>query len=147
VLTVETLVILPVLLIITIAIIEFGIVLSVGQAVNQAAIQGAREAAKGATTPEVRAVVEQVLSGYSITLDSDEASLIIEDPPATDTVPDPLELDCDPPALSLAGTNVRVTVCVSPQAAVPITGQLESFGLSFFGRMLTKSAVAQRECL
>jgi Flp pilus assembly protein TadG len=127
VLTVETLVILPILLIITIAIIEFGIVVSVGQAVNQAAIQGAREAAKGATTAEVKAVVEQVLSGYNITLDGIEATLIVDE--FTD----------------VHGTKSRVTVSVSPQAAVPITGQLESFGLSFFGRLLTKSAVAQLE--
>jgi Flp pilus assembly protein TadG len=144
ILSTEALFIIPALLLISIGIVEFGILLSVQQAVAHAAIEAAKEAGKGATIDDLEPIVEESLTAFNITIGS-EASILLEDPEAM-TIDQAGTLDCDPPASpTVADGNVRVTVCVA-STNTPVVGQLESLGFSgLVGKILTKSAVVKKE--
>src|SRR5439155_3219565 len=68
--SIELIMVLVVLIVATFVSLQFGIALIVKQAVAQASLVAAREAAKGADSAQLRAVIERVLSGHQITIGS-----------------------------------------------------------------------------
>lgn len=138
---VELIGVLVVLIVATFVSLQFGIALIVKQAVAQASIVAAREAAKGATLGEIEESIEQVLAGHQITIGAD-ASFILENP-----TPQPQQgtLMCSAPtAPPIDGDEVRVTLCVS-LTAHPFLNILEAYGIDFTGRTFSISSVAARE--
>ena len=143
VLTVEALFVIPIMLLVTIAIIEFGILLSIQHSVTLAAMKGAREAGKGADISELTGIVNEKLAPHNLIVGT-AVAVRLEDP-ATSTdikVGDP---DCDPlpGAEAIDPGDIRVTVCVNT-TSLPLMGQLDSLGFSLFG-LLQRSAVVKRE--
>lgn len=139
--SIELITVLIVLIIATFVSFQFGIALIVKQAVAQASIVAAREAAKGASVAQLQTVIERVLAGHQITI-GPNASFVLEDP---DPEPQQGTLPCTPPALPLLdGDEVRVTLCVS-LTAHPILNILKFYGIDFTGRQFSISSVATRE--
>ncbi len=137
----ESILAITVLLMLTLAIIEFGVAVSVQNAISQAAVKGAREAGKGA---DIVNVVNNVLAPHDITI-GDGAGLLLEDPAAMfqDSRGD---VACQPPAAVLNDGFVRLTVCVSATRA-PLLRTLEAFGMcTFVDRMFQFTAAVKREC-
>jgi Flp pilus assembly protein TadG len=140
----ESILAITVLLMLTLAIIEFGVVVSVQNAISQAAVKGARDAGKGADIDQVVNVVNNVLAPHDITI-GDGAGLLLEDPAAMfqDSRGD---VACQPPAAVLNDGFVRLTVCVSATRA-PLLRTLEAFGMcTFVDRMFQFTAAVKREC-
>jgi hypothetical protein len=140
--TFESILVLFILIIATLAALQFGLALVVKQAVSHAATVAAREAAKGADADELVEVVEKVLEGHRIEIGPD-ATLIRQHGGL------PLEvrgtLDCTPldePALD--SDEVRVSLCVS-LTAPPFLNILRNYGLDFTGRTFMTSSVATDE--
>lgn len=143
-LTAEALIIIPILLIVSIGIIELGLLLSLKQSVSHAAIRGVRVAAQGAELSVVEDAIEGALGGFDVTLAAD-AGYVIEDPALLSTIPGG-SISCVPPTTALSNGNVRVTVCATSNAS-PVSGVISKFGaFNFMDKVLTKSAVAKREC-
>ena len=138
---IELILVLVVLILATFASLQFGIALIVKQAVAEASTVAAREAAKGATSTQLKSVIERVLGGHQITI-GPKASFVLENPspqPQQGTLP------CLPPVTpALDGDEVRVTLCVS-LTAHPILNILKVYGLDFTGRTFSISSVATRE--
>ncbi|MCA9247192.1 MAG: pilus assembly protein [Planctomycetales bacterium] len=142
-LAVQALLVIPILLAITIATVEFGIVLTLRRVVTSAAIQASREAGQGADADEVAADVETTLAAFNLALGPD-LGVRLEDPELA--IDESRGLACDAPASALSNGRVRVTVCV-PTAGTPVVGFLEGLGYNgVLGNTLTASAVAQKEC-
>src|SRR6476660_967172 len=138
--SIELIMVLIVLIIATFVSFQFGIALIVKQAVAQASIVAAREAAKGATTTQLQAAIERVLAGHQITI-GPNASFVLEDP---DPQPQQGTLPCMPPVTPrIDGDEVRVTLCVS-LTAHPILNILKFYGIDFTGRQFSISSVATR---
>jgi hypothetical protein len=138
---IELIGVLVVLIVATFVSFQFGIALIVKQAVAQASIVAAREAAKGATIAEIENSIEQVLAGHQITIGSD-ASFVLENPTVQ---PKAGALMCSPPSTpTIDGDEVRVTLCVS-LTAHPILNILKVYGIDFAGRTFSISSVATRE--
>lgn len=143
-LTAEALFVVPLLILISIAVVEFGMLLSLKQSVAHAAICGAREAAKGASLADVSNVAEQSLSGFQVTL-STNAGITVEDPDLS-SVQEAGVLSCTLPTAALSGGKIRVTVCVESTGS-PVSGLIAKFGAAdLINKTLTKSAVAQKQC-
>ena len=140
--TFESILVLFILIVATLAAIQFGLALVVKQAVSHAATVAVREAAKGADADELALIVERVLAGHRIEIGED-ATLIREegDLPAEIRGSHPCELQGLPP---LDGDEVRVTLCVSLTAR-PFLNILRNYGLDFQGRSFLISSVATRE--
>ncbi len=145
--TLESILVLLVLLVATLAALQLGLALVVKQAVSHAATLAAREAAKGADADELVVVVEQVLAGHCIWI-GEEATLIREegdlpvDVRGTLARTSPANLPLD--ALPLEEDEVRVTLCVS-LAGPPFLNILKNYGLDFQGRTFTVSSLATHE--
>jgi Flp pilus assembly protein TadG len=138
---IEMIMVLVVLILATFVSIQFGIALIVKQAVAQASIVAAREAAKGAEPAALVAVIERVLAGHQIKIGTN-AAFVLEDP-----VPQPQQgtLTCAPPSAPLLdGDEVRVTLSVS-LTAHPILNILKVYGIDFTGRTFSISSVATKE--
>jgi Flp pilus assembly protein TadG len=138
---IELIGVLVVLIVATFVSFQFGIALIVKQAVAQASIVAAREAAKGATLAEIESSIEQVLAGHQITI-GNKASFVLENP-----TQQPMQgtLMCTPPLTPLIdGDEVRVTLCVS-LTAHPFLNILKVYGIDFTGRTFSISSVATRE--
>lgn len=139
--TLESIVVLFVLIIATLGAFQFGLALVVKQAVSHAATVAAREAAKGADADELATIVERVLEGHRIEI-GEHATLVLEQGL---TVQSRGQLPCTPPAEPLLdGDEVRVTVCVS-LAAPPFLNLLRTYGIDLEGRTFTISSVATIE--
>jgi len=143
--------VLPILLIASLATIQFGIALVVSQAVTHAATVGAREAAKMADTggvgvdmDELVCVVESVLGTHGITIGTD-ASVVLEDPTGSNPIEQRGTLVCNPPSTPVPqSSEVRVTVCVD-LGKKPFLNCLTVFGLDFSGRRFTASSLLRKE--
>jgi hypothetical protein len=140
--TFESILVLFILIVATLAAIQFGLALVVKQAVSHAATVAAREAAKGADADELVPIVERVLAGHRILI-GDDATLVREEGGL------PAEIRgshaCPLPAQSvLDGDEVRVTLCVS-LAARPFLNLLHNYGLDFQGHSFVISSLATRE--
>jgi hypothetical protein len=142
--TIESILVLVILIIASMAAVQFGLALIVRQAITHAATVAAREAAKGADADELVEVVETVLAGHQITI-GDHATLVLEDGPGPLNVETRGELPCDPPVLPLIhGDENRVTLCVS-LGAPPFLNILKCYGIDFCGRHFESSSVATDE--
>jgi hypothetical protein len=146
--TLESIVVLVVLIVATLAAFQFGLALVVKQAVSHAATVAAREAGKGADIDELVGTVERVLAGHRIQI-GQHAAIVLEVGPAGPAGPRLAqgrgELVCTPPEEPvLADDEVRVTLCVS-LAAPPFLNALAPCGVDFSGRTFTSSSVATRE--
>jgi Flp pilus assembly protein TadG len=147
--TLEAIVALPILLIATLASLEFGILFLVYAAITSAATEGAREAAKGANISEVVAVVEEMLSPYNLTVTSDGDVVVRrQDNFDDDTLPNPNNtgITCTPEGPSPNSLEVKVTVCVDvSDGNAPVPDWLGTFGLSLADRVITISSLAHVE--
>ena len=150
--TLEVLVALPILIIATLAIIQFGVMLLVQQAVTQAATVGAREAAKGANVTAVAQEVTNVLqgthgigisnvagSGAKVALETTDGAAVV----TTTQFGDP-GLTCSPPSITLGANEVRVTVCVALTKS-PLLNLLATFGFNVTGKRMELSSLAKQE--
>lgn len=154
----EFLIAFPVLVIATLAVVEFGILLVVRHTVTAAAIDGARHAGQaGATTDTTAARVRAVLRVHGLDFDPDlpataghgGARVVVE---ASDSAlageRGNAAIPCDPTGPSPAADEVRVTVCVPVTNAAgsrPVPNWLAPFGISLSGRTFAVSALARRE--
>ncbi len=80
-LTLEVLLILPILFLTTMAVFQFGIAMTIKQAVTHAATVAAREAGKHADADELVFVVDAILDNHRLGI-GENATLILEDPVA-----------------------------------------------------------------
>lgn len=152
--TVELVLALPVLLIATIAIFEFGIVMLVHQAVTTAAVEGVREAAKDQSTTQNAAIeVQRILSVHELsfatasTNTTDDVRVVVERfGSPTDQVGN-TTLSCSPQGGSLVVNQVRVSVCVrmTNSNGRPVPNWLRSLGFTLAGRTFEASALASVE--
>jgi Flp pilus assembly protein TadG len=141
--TLEVVLVLPILLILFLASLQFGILMVVQQAVVHAATVGAREAGKGADVDEVACVVNQMLSPHALSVPYN-AGVTLEDPSATQSVRRRGNVTCNPPpGPSLASNEVRVTVCVDATGK-PFLNPLRHFGVCVI-RQLKASSVVKKE--
>jgi Flp pilus assembly protein TadG len=119
VLVLQLLVVLPLLLIATLACFEFGMVFMIDQALQTAATQGARISAKGGNMTNVVTAVNQALSIYGIQIQpsTSDANIVLETGPAT--VTKYTSVPCTPagPTLQSSPAETRVTVCLAYRAA------------------------------
>ena len=159
VITLEFILVLPVLLVATLAVFEFGFLLLVNEAVTAASVRGAREAAKIGTTPdEVAETVQKYLAVHNITFTTDGTN---NTDPARVTIEGTLvasDLDmgergntsipCTPKGPSVAANEVRVTVCVNvtdSTGMTPVPDLLSTFGFSLQGYVYESSTRTEVE--
>jgi hypothetical protein len=140
--TIESILVLFMLIFATLGALQFGLALVVKQAITHAATVAAREAAKGADLDELEEVVEKVLEGHQIVIGPD-ATLVLEPgilPPVTRG-----DYDCTQPVQPVIDSDeVRVTLCVS-LTAPPFLNILRNYGLDFTGCSFMASSVATYE--
>lgn len=154
---VEFLLVFPILLITTVAVLEFGILSIVNQTVQTAATEGAREAAKiGATTNEIATVIDDILSVHQITFDptatngTDDARVVIEygAPISTSVERGNTGINCSALGPAVGTDEVKVTVCVNVTNAAgqqPVPDWLSTFGFSLSGDTFEISSLANVE--
>ena len=157
--TVELILALPVILIATLAVFQFGIIFLVLHSVTTAAILGAREGASGGSLTEVQTVVNHALSPYGVDIlvTSTDGNIRFEQPAtATNATLNPAGMDCTPIGPStLNPGETRVTVCLKLIPDPPATsawgnGQgipdwLATFGFGLGDRHFEVSALAYDE--
>lgn len=143
-LTVEVIVILPILIVATIAAFQFGSAMIVKQATVHAATVAAREAGKGADIVELEEVVNKMMQAHDLVVGAD-MTVILEDPEADLPVVSRGDLPCTPPEdPTLNPSEVRVTVCVS-MTSRPFINALIHYCIDFTDRVLTASTVVPKE--
>ena len=142
--TVEVIVVLPIVLIATLAVFEYGIAMVVEQAITHAATVAAREAGKGATMDQIESDVNAVLAPHNLEV-GEFVSFIVEDLEANEPVDQRGTLTCDAPtAPAIEIDDVRVTVCVD-LSAQPFLNGLQAYGLDFAGKTFSVSALVRKE--
>ncbi len=149
VVTLEVILCLPVLIIATLAALEFGVVLVVQQAITAAAIEGAREAGRGSTPNKVAAAVDTILAVHNIagaTAGTPDARVQVEVGTNSAAVGD-TSIPCTPTGPATLGSGeVRVTVCVRmTDGDRPVPDWLGYFGFSLTGKTYQISALAALE--
>jgi len=147
-LTLEMILLLPILILSSLAIIQFGIAMTVDQAVTHAATVAAREAAKGVTDiDDLGEIVELALEAHDIKI-GDQANIVLEvgaASPVSSKGPGDGGPDCSPPSgPTLAADELRVTVCVD-MSKRPYLNVMGAFGLDFSNKVFTVSAVSKVE--
>lgn len=142
-LTVELILVLPILILVTLATIQFGILMTVHQAVTHAASVAAREAAKGASIAQLECVVEEVLKPHYLKV-GDCVSVLLEDGQGDPDLEKIGTVPCPSSDESLPSNSVRVTVCVDTSCQ-PFINPLSSFGFSLSDRILCERAVVPKE--
>lgn len=143
--TLEVALILPILVLLTIATIQFAVFSTVEQAIVHAATVGAREAAKGASVDELVCVVETVLAPHGVVI-GEHASVLLEDPAASPPSVQRGTPLCTP-AASPAGPGpgqVRVTVCVD-MGYKPFLNALKYLSIDYTGKRFSISSLAKKE--
>lgn len=127
VLSLEMILVLPILLIVVLATVEFGMLLASGQAVNAAASVGAREATlPGATPAKVQDAVRRAVASWRF------ANRL-----------DAVQISPAHPQDARTGDPVKVTVSVDSLAAAP--NLLRFVGVSLKGQKLSASFVLRKE--
>ena len=143
----ELILALPVLVIALVAVVQFGMVLVVQQAVTAAVTGAAREAGKHSDIAVVRTAVERLLAPHDIEISNTSGSgtkVMLEDGSlGTSSFGDPT-LVCEASGNALAANEVRVTLCIDLEAA-RVPNALASFGFDLFGRRFESSAVVRKE--
>ena len=147
VVTLELILVLPILVVTFIAMYEFTIVLIVNPAITHAATVAAREAGKGADVDELAEVVQAVIGVNCITVSDAGGSgikIVLEDGAALTTMFGDPDLVCETPPNALNPDEVRVTLCVEYEAT-PVCNALRDFGFSLFGRFFWASSLVKKE--
>jgi Flp pilus assembly protein TadG len=156
--TLEAIAVLPPLLILFLAVLEFGIAILTQQAVTSASLEGVRTAAReNATTNGVAADVLQFLAVHEVSFNTtgtnvvDDARVVIEvgaaGPVGLAGERGNTTLPCTPNGGALASNQVRVTVCVRMTNGVnqPVPDWLSTFGFSTVGRNIEVSSLTTFE--
>lgn len=144
VLTLEAVLVLSVLILVTIAVFQFAIVMLIEQGITHAVTVAAREAGKGADVDATVESVNAVLQVHGLHV-GPGVSLILEDPLATPSVVIRGESACQPPTQpTITPGYVRTTLCVG-LAQRPFLNALRLFCLDFSGKTFVVSAIARRE--
>lgn len=143
-LTLEAILILPVLLIASLAVFQFGVLMVVEQAITHAVTVAVREAGKGADVDATAVAVDAVLGLHGLKV-GPGVQLILEDALSTPTIQSRGASLCPvPTSPSVPAGLIKVTLCVS-LAQKPFFNLLAACGVDFSGRVFTVSAVGQRE--
>lgn len=143
-LTLEAVLILPILVLTFLAVIQFGILMLVEQTIVHAATVAAREAAKGADIDATALSAHSVLGLHGLSV-GPAMTLVLEDPLSDNPVQVRGDLPCDISGLpTLNPGEIRVTVCVSLSHR-PFLNALRHCAIDFTGRKFTVSAVVDRE--
>lgn len=154
--TLEFVIAFPVLIITFLAVLQFAILALVQQAVTAAAIEGAREGARVASTHNsIATVVQSFLATHSLTFTTtgtnvgDDARVFIEHPTLGNADRGDDTIVCTANGAALAADQVRVTVCL--HVSDPLTGKkpvpdlLSSFGMTLTTYRFEISAIADLE--
>lgn len=161
--TLESILALPVLVIVVLAAYQFGMSVLVQETISHAAIHAAREAAKEANLANPNEVNDANAAAIDAANEVLGVLCLAIDPNSADTTSDtklilefgtlaPIKtgdpgLDCDPPAVPMvAADEVRVTICAE-LTAHPICNLLKAFdpNLDFAGRHLQASSLVKKE--
>jgi hypothetical protein len=135
VLSIELVMVLPILLVVLLASVEFGILLMATQGVGAAANVGARAAAlPSSSRARVEAAVNAALDGW-VWQDEHEVVIFVNNNRVTPTD--------DYLASAVTGDVVSVTVNVPMDQAAP--DLLRYFGISIAGKELTTTYVTRKE--
>lgn len=142
--TLEVALILPLLVLLTIATIQFAVFTTVEQAVVHAATVAAREAAKGASVDELVRVVETVLAPHGVAI-GDSASVRLEDPQVPSGAGQRGSFPCEPAAVPSAPASGEVRVTVSlDMGKKPFLNALKYIGIDHSGQPLSISSLAKK---
>ncbi len=147
--TLELILVVPILLIVLIFSIQFGIVAIYQATVMHSATVAAREAGKGADFNTIVAVIQEIVDVHKINIDDAVGSgtkVVLED---ADSGSSPWVFGapgfaCPLPSNALDPKQVRVTVCVD-LAATRFCDALAAWGLTFAGRTLRASSLVVKE--
>jgi hypothetical protein len=146
--TLESLLVIPILLIVLVFSIQAGIAAIYQAAVVHAATVAAREAGKGVDLDTVVAAVQYIVDVHGIAISDAPGSgtkVVVDgfgfDPPASYGDP---TFGCPLPANETEDIEVRVTVCVD-LAATRFCDALAPWGLSFAGRTFRASSLVMME--
>ncbi|MGQ9503714.1 MAG: TadE/TadG family type IV pilus assembly protein [Thermogutta sp.] len=143
-LTLEAVLVLSILILVTLAVFQFAVVMLIEQSITHAVIVAAREAGKGADIDAAVESVDAVLGIHGLHIGSG-ASLVLEDPLADPPVVVRGESPCQPlnqPAVPPG--YVRATLCVN-LGQRPFLNALKTFCLDFSEKKFTVTAIARRE--
>lgn len=134
--TLEALLVIPLLVIVTVAMAQFFITALVQQAAVNASIEGAKVASlQSSDMDDVRDAVNRVLDAVNLTV-GPEVSVVRQTPFGTAMRG---AYPCTPPATpALAINEVRVTVCID-MTANPLLNSLSAFGINVSGKTMTAS--------
>ncbi len=145
--TLELILVVPILLIVLVFSIQFGIVALYQAAVVHSATVAAREAGKGADFNTVVAAVQKVVDVHDIDIDDASGSgtkVVLEDGDAATMEFGDDNLSCPTPENALDPKQVRVNVCVD-LAATRFCDALAAWGVTFAGRTLRASSLVVKE--
>ncbi|WP_339735383.1 TadE/TadG family type IV pilus assembly protein [uncultured Gimesia sp.] len=151
----------PIILIISLAIIEFGFFALLQQTVTAATIEGSREAAQvGATTTSIGNLIQQYVAINSLYLDvaqqpaapgAGDVLVVIQEggilPAQTQTIGNS-DILCTPVGPPPTPTEVKVTICLNltdTNGTFPLPNLLSSFGFTLSGKQLEISAMTGLE--
>jgi TadE-like protein len=144
--TLEVVLVLPILLLVSLAIFQFGILVLVQQSVAHAATVTAREAGKGADVDELAWVADQILGPHCITI-GDNAAVVLEDVLADPPIQYRGSLACEPPVEPpIYADEVRTTICVD-LVQKPFLRALEAYCIDFSGKRFEISSLVKKEAL
>lgn len=145
----------PLILIVSLAIIEFGFFALLQQSITAAAIEGSREAGKiGSTTTSIRNLIQEYVATNSLVLstsspaapNSGDVFVSVQRFPASTTTIGNSSIPCTPVGPDPAFNNeVKVTVCINltdTTGVTPIPDLLSTFGFSLTGKQLEVSAMS-----
>jgi len=148
----------PIILMLSLAIIQFGFYALLQQTINVATIEGAREAAKvGADHDSIGTLIQQYVAVNSLdmvvvspaTIGSGDILVSIDDGTnALDGTIGNSDITCYPVGPPPTATEIKVTVCVNltnTDGTFPIPDLLSSFGFSLSGKRLEISAMTVLE--
>lgn len=149
----------PLILIVSLAILEFGFFALLQQTVTVATIEGSREAAQvGATTDTVGNLIQQYLAINQLTLDvaqqpaapgAGDVLVVIQDGSGglTQTIGNS-DIPCTPVGLPPTIAEIKITVCLNltdTNGTFPLPNLLSSFGFTLTGKQLEISAMTSLE--
>ncbi len=146
VLTIQLILALPILLLATLAVIEFGVLMLVHHATCTAAIEGSREAEKGADCNQVAGIVAAYLSAHGLEITPHGPVRVVCEKRIGGVTHVESRgnggIACQPNGGPLNNGEVRVTVCAKASDGVsPVPDWLAVFGFSLSDRVVSASSL------
>jgi len=153
--TLQLIIVLPALVIITVATIQFGILMIVQQTVTTAATEGVRAAAREATVLDANTAaidrVNEILAVHQLMIDptstdpTSDTKMVLEYSTVVPVMTGDPGLVCSPPSSpAMMVTEARLTLCVD-LTKTPLVNFLTSFGIDFTGRRFEISSMTTLE--